>query len=261
MSMIKKPSHVLVALAFVCGISVLVSGQVSGPSFPPAGAPMVLQPGSAVTAAGTVQSGQLLFPDGTSLLPSIAFASEPTLGFWRSAAATVNFVGTKLNVTLVDSTTGTLTLGGTSNVSVNGGITVATNVFVGATGSWGTTSKGRIQSLNDGQFTLQNNGLSLGSTVKVDALPTVASGFGTGPAITAGSTPFAGSINVGTVTPGTGGVINFNGTAFPSAPFVVCQDDTSLIAVRCTATTTQMTITAVALTASDVVSWIAVSSK
>lgn len=102
---------------------------------------------------------------------------------------------------------------------------------------------------------------TIGSTVKVDALPTVASGFGTGPAIIAGSTPFAGSINVGTVTPGTGGVINFNGTAFPSAPFCICQDDTTILGIRCTTTTTQLTITAAALTASDIVAWICISSK
>ncbi len=56
-------------------------------------------------------------------------------------------------------------------------------------------------------------------------------------------------------------MINFNGTAFPSAPFVICTDDSTVLAVRCSASTTQLTIAAVAFTASDVVSWIAVSSK
>jgi hypothetical protein len=114
---------------------------------------------------------------------------------------------------------------------------------------------------NAAGVSLRNNGSTIGSPLKIDALPTVASGFGTSPAITAGSTALAGSINVGTGAPGTGGVINFNGTAFPSAPFVVCQDDSSLLVVRCTATTTQMTIAATALTASDIISWVVISSK
>ena len=43
------------------------------------------------TAFGTTVP--VLFPDGTSALPALSFSSEPTLGFWRSSAATVTLQG------------------------------------------------------------------------------------------------------------------------------------------------------------------------
>jgi hypothetical protein len=179
----------------------------------------------------------------------LTFGAPVDTGISRTAAGTVA-VG---NGTQGD-TSGTLVV---LNLLATGNISTST----GGAFTWNSITKSAIRSSSDGVMSFENLGSTTGSKIKVDALPTVASGFGTSPAVTAGSTPFAGSINVGTGAPGTGGVINFNGTAFPSAPFVVCQDDSSLLVVRCTATTTQMTIAATALTASDVVSWIAISSK
>jgi hypothetical protein len=149
---------------------------------------------------------------------------------------------------------GTLT---TTNISLVG------NASIGATGSltWNSTTRSRISSTSDGIINFSNVAATIGSNIKVDALPTIASGFGTSPSITAGSTPFAGSVNVGTGA-AAAGVINFNGTAFPSAPFCVVLDDSTVLAVRATATTTQLTITPTAtFTAGDVISWICVSSK
>lgn len=150
---------------------------------------------------------------------------------------------------------------GAGGFSTPGSVTAGT-YLIGTIGVLPTTNaNGIFASPADGVFTFTNNVASIGSRIKTDSLPTVASGFGTSPAVTAGSTAFAGSINVGTGAPGTGGVINFNGTAYPSAPFVICQDDSTLLTVRCTASTTQLTIAATALTASDVVSWITASAK
>jgi pectate lyase-like protein len=124
------------------------------------------------------------------------------------------------------------------------------------------TTRTQIGSPSDGALQLLDSAFTLGVRFKYDALPTVASGFGTSPSVTAGSTPMAGSVNVGTGGVATSGVINFNGTAFPAAPFVVCMNTTTGAVVRATATTTQLTITApVAFTASDVICWICVSSK
>lgn len=207
---------------------------------------------SILTTALTINSSQqLLGVDGISTLPTYSFASEATLGFWRSAAATVTLQGAF-----------TSTGGGTfvGPVVVTGGGSNGTLQVPGA-GFYRFSGRAATTSTSDGNIIFSNAAVSIGSQLKVDALPTVSSGFGTSPAITAGSTPLAGSINVGTGAPGTGGVINFNGTAFPSAPFVVCQDDSTLLTVRCTATTTQLTVAATALTASDIVSWIAISSK
>jgi hypothetical protein len=114
----------------------------------------------------------------------------------------------------------------------------------------------------DGHLTMTNDAGTIGSRLKMDALPTVASGFGTSPSITAGSTPLAGSVNVGTGGIATSGVINFNGTAFPSAPFVVATTSLTNAVVRATASTTQLTLTSTtAWTASDVITWHAISSK
>lgn len=114
----------------------------------------------------------------------------------------------------------------------------------------------------DGALTITNQAATIGSEIKADALPTIASGFGTSPSITAGSTPFAGSVNVGTGGVASSGVINFNGTAFPSAPFVVAASSLQNSIIKATATTTQLTLTGfAAFTASDVISWVAVSSK
>lgn len=126
--------------------------------------------------------------------------------------------------------------------------------------SFGTRSI--VNSPADGNLVTTNTAGTIGVRLKTDALPTVASGFGTSPSVTAGSTPFAGSINVGTGGTATTGTITFGGTAFPSAPFCVADTVTSNTTTRVTSTTTQLTLTTtVAWTASDVVTWICISSK
>lgn len=145
-----------------------------------------------------------------------------------------------------------------STLTISGGavfLADAASAFfnIGTSGGWYLPSNGR--------FTFYNGVASSGATLKLDALPTVASGFGTSPAVTAGSTPLAGSVNVGTGGIAVSGVINFNGVAFPSAPFVVCMNTTTGAVVRAVASTTQLTITApVAFVASDVITWICVGS-
>ena len=190
---------------------------------------------------------------------------------WDTAASeTVDFFAENLPATAA-TPTGTWKLG----YSLNGGaavypLTVASTGLVqalsyvqsSATTGFFVNTRGGFISPADGTLSFTNYAGTIGSQLKVDALPTIASGFGTTPGITAGSTPLAGSVNVGTGGVATSGVINFNGTAFPSAPFVVCMNTTTAAVLRCTATTTQLTITApAAFVASDVVTWIAISSK
>jgi len=188
--------------------------------------------GVAGFAGGAVIS-PVLGPDGTALLAAYSFTSEPTLGFWRSGAGQVTAQG---------------------NLAASGSVI--------ATGAFTVSARFVFRSPVAGVMNLSNTAEAIGSQLKVDALPTVASGFGTGPSVTAGSTPLAGSVNVGTGGSATTGVINFNGTPFPSAPFVVCMNTTTGAVVRAVASTTQLTITApAAFTASDVIAWIAISSK
>lgn len=123
-------------------------------------------------------------------------------------------------------------------------------------------SRSIVNSPADGNLVTTNAAATIGVRFKADALPTVGSGFGTSPSVTAGSTPIAGSVNVGTGGTATSGVITFGGTAFPSAPFCVADTVTSNTTTRVTSTTTQLTLTTtVAWTASDVVTWICISSK
>jgi hypothetical protein len=127
---------------------------------------------------------------------------------------------------------------------------------------FGNGANAIVSSSGSGQLTLRDNSLGFGVQFKADALPTVASGGGTSPSITAGSTPLAGSVNIGTGGVATSIVINFNGTAFPSAPFVVATTSLTNAVVRATASTTQLTLTSTtAWTASDVITWHAISSK
>lgn len=186
--------------------------------------------------------GAIQVPDGTALLPSYTFTSEPTLGFWRSAAGTTTHQGT-LNVT--------------SNF--NG----ALNVAAGASNALLWNSRTAMYSPANGVLNINQQNSSTGSQIKVDALPTIASGFGTSAAISAGSTPFAGSLNIGTGGVATTGVINFNGTAFPSAPFCVVSTRLGNNAVTgAQPSTTAMIINAsTAWAANEIVSWICVSAK
>lgn len=141
-------------------------------------------------------------------------------------------------------------------------MTLTGAILAGAAALIGWSGRSRLTAPADGILQIDNNAATIGSKLKVDALPTVASGFGTSPAIIAGSTPFAGAVNVGTGGVATSGVINFNGTSFSTAPFVVAMNTTTGALLRATTTATQLTITAnAAFTASDIVHWIAVGPR
>lgn len=192
--------------------------------------------GQEVTRRAVMIGGRILFGAGTSGAPSIAFTAEPTLGFWRSSAATI---------------------------TLQGGLTTTGNLQIPATGFLGFSTRGQLQSGADGFLQPENNAGTIGALIKVDALPTIASGFGTSPSITAGSTPYAGSINIGTGGTATTGVVTFGGTAFPSTPFcTLSAQGAGGFVIHPTPTTTQLTITsAPAFPASDIVIWHCTSAK
>lgn len=187
-----------------------------------------------------------------------------------AASETDCFFAETLPATVAGTTTASWKIGVTINgtaatypviVSSAGALTASSTVNSGGGLYPHTSGRAFVDSLNDGWVKFENSAASVGVEFKVDALPTVSSGFGTSPSITAGSSAFAGSVNVGTGGAATSGIINFNGTAFPSAPFCVANDATTTLAQRATATTTQLTITSAAWTASDIVTWICVSSR
>lgn len=133
----------------------------------------------------------------------------------------------------------------------------------GAAGVFFGTSAGAQLNLNvaDGTAVLQNGAATIGSRFKTDALPTAGT-CGTSPAVTAGSTPLDGSINVGTGGTATSCTVTYNGTAFPSAPFCTITNQLSNSVTRYTSTTTVLTLnTTTAWTASDVITWHCISAK
>jgi len=194
-----------------------------------------------------ITAGQILGVDGTSGAPFYSFTSEPTLGFWRSAAATTTHQGAFIT---------------TGNISAS---TSGSTINVGSTGAFFWGARALMRSPANGIVTVSNFAETIGSEVKVDALP-VASACGAGsPAVTAGSTPFAGSVTVGTGGPTTC-TITFGGTAFPSAPFCTANVATSTAAstraIGTLATTTVLTLVpATAWADSTVTTWVCVSSK
>jgi len=197
---------------------------------------------------GALRPLSIAVGDGTGPLPSLAFLSEPTLGLYRYAATAMGLTGSLL-------ASANITAGSTLNAA-------QVNASSG-TAAFRSSLTGTVLSLGvaDGTAVLRNNGDTLGVRLKFDALPTVASGFGAGAAVTAGSTPLAGSVNTGAIS--ASGVINFNGTAFPAAPFVVCQNLTTGLAVKYTATATQLTLSPATgnFAANDVIAWHCISAK
>jgi hypothetical protein len=176
-----------------------------------------------------------------------------------TGTAGVSITGPGSGVTLTNGSGTILTLTGTLNTTadVNSGL----NFGAASAGAFYWTGKALIKSPADGNVSITNQGSTTGSYIKADALPTIGSGFGAGAAVTAGSTPFAGSVNVGT-TAGTVGVITWGGTAFPTAaPFAQANNNSTLQVVKALATTTQVTLTSAGFANNDIVSWLCVGAK
>lgn len=207
--------------------------------------------GYLITTFGT-NGATILFADGSASSPSMGSSSQAGRGFFFPLANTVG-VATN-NTELFDfDNTGTL-----ANFLIPA---ISRIAFTNAIATRGDSADIFLTRGAAGALTISTSA-TIGSRLKIDALPTVASGFGTSPAVTAGSTPFAGSVNVGTGGAATAGTLNFNGTAFPSAPFCIADTASSNTATRVSPSTTQIAFnTTVAWTASDVVSWVCVSAK
>ena len=186
---------------------------------------------------------QVFAADGTSGAPAYTFASETTLGFWRSAAATVTLQGAL-------TTTGNI-LGNRLQAAANQTIQWAASTSMAA--------------VNNGWFRLQDSTGTFGIQIKTDALPTVSSCGAGSPAVVAGSTPFSGAVTIGTTSVATC-LITFNGTAYPNNAHCSGNVETSTAAstraMGYVANTATLTIVpSAAWVDSSVVNWICVSPK
>lgn len=254
--------------------------------------------GSGGTITGSGSAGQVAYYSGASAITgdasftfapstltstqgSLTGSSTPFLSHtatWNNSGTTFenlvsNVTNTASNAasTLID-----LKVANTSQFKVTrGGAVTATGVLTSAGVS---LSAGSVQNTNSGLFywngrstltsaadgvlsaTINSNGKGIRFQFLTE--PAVASGFGSSPGVTSGSTDTAGSINVGTGGAATSGIINFAAT-WASAPFCLAQDiTTSGKETRPTTSTTQLTLTTgSAWTASDVVVWHCIGSK
>lgn len=136
--------------------------------------------------------------DGTSGAPILAFASEPTLGFWRSGAGVV---------------------------TLQGALTTTGNILLPAAGTLTATGRSSFSSSADSLAQVKNNGGTTGMELNTG---TPSLGTCTGGSLTSGSRNFAGEV---TGTTGGSCVINFGTPNFTNAPFCTLSDESGTPAV------------------------------
>lgn len=102
-------------------------------------------------AGGVTMTGALRVADGTALLPGMAFASEPSLGFRRSGAGTIT---------------------GQAALIVTGSITSGNNVSVAAAAAlfWATSTEVRAPASGKLNITNTGNTIGVGVDVLTDAV-------------------------------------------------------------------------------------------
>lgn len=168
-------------------------------------------------------------------------------------------ITTQLSKFLVDLRAGTLGVANPiSTITATGRITstgASDGLTVSGTGDVTWSARTNLTAPAAGVFLLANGQNATGLRMQFGNIPAIGSGFGTSPAMVAGSSDSAFSVNVGTGGAATSGVVNFAST-WAVAPMCIGQDQTTVGAgvQKVTATTSAATITtAVAWTASDIV--------
>jgi len=148
------------------------------------------------------------------------------------------------------------------NATYYGSLIGTSNVFTGASAYFSWNGRSLAFSPVDGAVSFTTSDpLVSGIRLQFAAAPTIASGFGTTPSITADSTDTAGQVNVGTGGAASAGIINF-ATTWASAPFVVAMNASTGLVLKAIATTTQLTITSsAAFTAGDLINWICIGAN
>lgn len=196
--------------------------------------------------------------------PSHTFRGDLDTGLWESAANNMNFSTGGSERMRIDSAgnVGIGTTGPTQTFEVNGTMRTygnTSNSYLNSTGGnvgIGSTFPGALLDVA-GKLRLTGGG----NIVFSGTAPTVANndcGTTTQGTVTAKSTNNAGSVTVGTLNVTSCSVTFNTAVAYLNAPFCVCIDDTSVLGIRCTTTTTKLTIasTTSMSVGPDVISWI-----
>lgn len=216
--------------------------------------------GNSLTS-GSMFVGNSSSNNATGNLLNIAYTGNNTAVAGRFIIANSSASGTVLRVInqgigpAMSVTGGNLGIGSTSpNATLDVEGTVILNALVG-TNNVGIGSFTPGQKL-DIQGTVRVNGPAATFISKQTTPPTVANndcGTTSQGAVVAASTDLSGTVTVGTLAV-TSCAVTYNGT-LGVAPNCLCQDDSSVLAVRCTATTTKLTITSATSMSSDNVTW------
>lgn len=223
---------------------------------------ITLQNTTPSNATTTVQMSPRVKACGSAWNSTTAL-SETDCMFWEVLPATVAGTTTqtwKLG-SIINGGAATYPLTMTSGSTLG----VANISLSSSNGAFSYGSRSTTLSPADGQFDITNAAGTIGVMIKADALPSVSACGAGSPAVVAGSTPFAGSVTIGTTSVATC-TITFNGTAFPSAPHCSGAVETTTAAnaraMGYSASATVLTIVPSAAWAdSSVVNWICASSK
>lgn len=219
---------------------------------------LILQNATAATGAATVQMSPRLRLRGTAW----DTAASETTDYWMEvlpSTAATPLANWKLGYSLNGA-------GATYPLIVNqsGAVTALQGFIAPALGYLAFTGSGDLRNTADGNWTIETASNTIGVRIKADALPSVSLCGGGSPAVTAGSTPLAGSVTVGTTVSTC--TITFGGTAFPSAPFCIANVATATAGTTRVIGTTTTTGTLVIVPASNfvdssVVAWHCFGSK
>jgi hypothetical protein len=210
--------------------------------------------GSGVRVNG---ASALLVSDGTISAPSISFASQPSLGFFKSATNGIGISGSS-------GTSFTIMVNSTS-VNINGSAGASAGLTIGSgsnQNAWTFAGTGNFLAGSDNIFDIGlsganrprnlflSNSLSIGPNLVFSAaVPTITSGFGTTPSIV--GTAYGFRLTLGNPV-GQTGVVAFN-TTFVNPPVVQCGDETSIAGdpIKETPTATNVTLTTTIAVAGD----------
>jgi len=214
--------------AGVVGVRVRATGAITGAALVTAAKGLGFA--RAWLLGGTV-ANPILFPDGASGAPSIAFASETTLGFWRSSAAIVTLQG---------------------GLTVTGSMLASGDVRAGSANSLFWTGRSVLQSPANSLVNISNQAVStVGYQINAGTAAPTATTCGTG-TVTAHSNNMAGQI---TATGATVCTLTFGAPAWTFTPFCTVTEVTAARALFISAASATA-ITVSGLTSNDVFNYI-----
>jgi hypothetical protein len=249
-------------IAFLAAATLQAQGVAQGVPYPvigysgPSGATFPLQsPGNCTSAAvcyGLGAAGTGMYSAGGT---TVAFAVGGSfVGYFWSGGVLVNSNGSAGSPAYANTS-------GTSGMYFNSGIGFsnsstsqfyisASSIRISSTPTLGWVNGGADSSSIDTGFGRGGTDGAIRLNPASSTAPTISSGFGTSPSVSAGSSNSLIEVNWGTGGAATSGVVAFHGT-WTNAPKCVTTSESGTQAFQSNATTTQLTITASAAPAAS----------